>query len=178
VAASTLPIAIRGSRWAAAAPATVSAATSSKNDRGGLSIGPYCGSSAPKLLLILPKITEPPDPTGPRLSWQNICTEVRLTLRWRKPDSNPRSPGYDGARFSWRRATDRNGYRERLLAVTDDRSVVPGEVGQHAVHVDEELHQGFAVAAIVNRPWLSEECAVFGGSKISTMSAEACWRTR
>ena len=30
VAPSTLPIAIRGSRWAAAAPATVSAATSSK----------------------------------------------------------------------------------------------------------------------------------------------------
>src|SRR6266851_4470650 len=27
------------------------------------------------------------------------------TPRWREMDSNPRSPGYGGARFSWRRAT-------------------------------------------------------------------------
>jgi hypothetical protein len=27
------------------------------------------------------------------------------TRRWREMDSNPRSPGYGGARFSWRRAT-------------------------------------------------------------------------
>jgi len=37
-------------------------------------------------------------------------------------------------------------------------------VGQHPVHVDEELHQGFAAAAIWNRPWVASECAVFGGS--------------
>jgi hypothetical protein len=30
---------------------------------------------------------------------------VRLTHRWREKDSNPRSPGYGGARCSWRRAT-------------------------------------------------------------------------
>jgi DHA2 family multidrug resistance protein len=32
-------------------------------------------------------------------------TSSSMTQRWREVDSNPRSPGYGGARFSWRRAT-------------------------------------------------------------------------
>jgi hypothetical protein len=46
--------------------------------------------------------------------------------------------------------------------VAGDGFVVPVEVGQHAVHINED--HGRLAAAIVNRPWLSEECAVFGGS--------------